>query len=75
MCRMIHTNNVRAIRLQLGLSQAALAVLLDMTQGNVGHYERRSQAVPPEVAQRLIDVAKRRNVAITFDDVYGKRRG
>jgi putative transcriptional regulator len=63
------TNNIKAIRQQLGLTQSALAVGLGRTQGNVGHYER-GQTVPPEVARRLIELAGSMGIRLTFDDVY-----
>lgn len=62
-------NQVRQIRARLGLTQQELADQLGCTQGNVGHYER-GQTVPPDVAKRLIDVASKRSLKITFDHVY-----
>ena len=41
-----------------------------MTQGNVSHYECGRQQVPPDVAARIIALAKTHDVAITFDDIY-----
>lgn len=57
------------IRSRLGLSQAALARGIGVTQGNVSHYER-GQTVPPDVAGKLIDFAKSLGIALTFDDIY-----
>lgn len=57
------------IRSKLGLSQAALARGIGVTQGNVSHYEK-GQTIPPDVAARLIDFAGACGVALTFDDVY-----
>jgi putative transcriptional regulator len=62
-------NTIKAIRDRLGLSQDALAQGMGCTQGNVGHYER-GQTVPPKAARRLIEFARTRNVALTFDDIY-----
>lgn len=64
-------SNIRAIRSALGMSQAALAGALGMTQANVYHYEVRGQAVPPDVAKRLIEVASDRGLKISYDHVYG----
>ncbi len=63
-------NTVRHIRRQLGLTQAALAQELGVSQSNVAHYERH-QTVPPEVARRLIAFAATRGQALSFDDTYG----
>lgn len=67
-------SNFKRIRTTLGLSQNALAQLLGMTQGNVSFYELGRQAVPPDVAQRLIEVAKKRGHRLTFDDIYSRGR-
>ena len=57
------------IRSELGLSQAAFAAGIGVTQGNVSHYEK-GQTVPPNVAARVIEFAASRGKKITFDDVY-----
>lgn len=57
------------IRSRLGLTQAALAAGIGVTQGNVSHYER-GQTVPPDVAAKLIDFASTLGVSLTFDDIY-----
>lgn len=67
-------SNFKRIRASLGLSQDALAKLLGMTQGNVSFYELGRQAVPPDVAGRLIDIAKKRGHTVTFDDIYRQPR-
>jgi DNA-binding transcriptional regulator YiaG len=61
---------IQTIRKQLGLSQAELAAAINVSAGNVSHYEVRGQTVPPEVARRLIQAAAERGIVITFDDVY-----
>ena len=63
----------RAIRERLGLTQTQIATELGCSQGNVSFYER-GQMVPPDVAGRLIELARRRGHAITFDDVYADHR-
>lgn len=63
-------SNLKSIRDRLGLTQAALGEALGVTQGNVSFYEK-GQTVPPTVARRLIEVARSKGVALTFDDVYG----
>jgi putative transcriptional regulator len=63
-------NPIARIRAQLGVTQSAMADALNVTQGNVSHYER-GQGVPPEVAKRLIAYAQAMGHVVTFDDIYG----
>lgn len=63
-------NSISHIRAKLKVTQQALAEALQVSQGNVSHYER-GQSVPPEVAKRLIIFAGKRGHALTFDDIYG----
>jgi len=64
-------NHLKTIRQRLGLTQQAIATELGCTQGNVGHYER-GQTLPPDVARKLIKVAKEHGLLIGFDHVYGE---
>ena len=63
-------NCIKTIRDKLGMTQRALAHVLGMTQGNVAFYER-GQAVPPQVARRLIGYARSQGHALGYEDVYG----
>lgn len=54
------------------MTQAELGKAIGVTQGSVSFYELGKHPMPPALAARLIDVAKRRKHPITFDDVYGK---
>lgn len=63
-------NNIRQIRGRLGVTQAVLASVLKVSQGNVSNYEQ-GQTVPPDVAGRLITYANSLGHPITYDDVYG----
>jgi len=65
-------STIKSIRTRLGITQAALAEGIGCTQGNIGHYENKGQTVPPEVAKRLIVFAAERDLAITYDDIYGE---
>ncbi|AZW22940.1 helix-turn-helix domain-containing protein [Bordetella bronchiseptica] len=60
---------ISIIRQRLGVTQAALAVGIGVTQGNVSHYER-GQTIPPDVARRLIDFARSQGLSLTFDQIY-----
>lgn len=63
-------NAIYAIRKQLGVTQAALAAGIGVTQGNVYLYEKKGQTVPPPVAGRLIEYAATLGVTLTFDQIY-----
>lgn len=60
----------KKIRNKLGLSQDAIAKELGMTQANVSFYEVANQTVMPEVAGKLIEVAKKYGHKITYNDIY-----
>lgn len=62
-------NTFMSIRKRLKLTQAEIAVPLEVSQGNVSLYER-GQTIPPAVAAKLIAFAKRKGVKLTFDDIY-----
>lgn len=64
-------NYIKAVRERLGLSQSAFANAIKVSQGNISHYECQRQAVPPEVASRVITAAHERGVEVTFNDIYG----
>jgi transcriptional regulator with XRE-family HTH domain len=66
------SNRIREIRIMMGMTQVQFAQMLGMTQGNVGHYENKDQAVPPDVARRLILEARSRGHVLSFSDVYGE---
>ena len=65
-------SNFKSIRERLGMTQQAIGKALGMTQGNVWFYEH-GQALPGAVAAKLIAFARRRGIALTFDDIYAKR--
>lgn len=64
-------NSIQHIRARLGVTQAAMAAGIGVTQGNVSNYER-GQRMPPDVAGRLIEYAKSLNHAISYDDIYSQ---
>ncbi len=61
---------IKTIRTKLGMSQADFGAAIGITQGNVGHYERRGQLVSVPVAAKLIKVCEKRGLTVTFDDLY-----
>lgn len=62
-------NPIANIRARLGVTQAAMADALGVTQGNVSNYER-GQTIPPDVARLLIEYANSLGTRITFNDIY-----
>lgn len=65
-------NICKQIRERLGLTQRDLAAVLGCTQGNVSHYENDAHGMPVETAKRLIDYAKKRDVNISFEEIYAR---
>jgi putative transcriptional regulator len=61
---------IQIIRSRLGVSQSQLAAGMQCSQPNVSAYER-GQQIPPDVAGRLIEFARQRGLALTYDHVYG----
>lgn len=64
-------NNLRAIRKHIKLSQAELAKLIGCTQGNIGHYESKNQTIKPDVAQKILAVAKDHGLVVSLEYLYG----
>ena len=63
-------STIQKIRARLDVTRGQMAAALDVTVGNIAHYELRGQMVPPQVAGRLIAFAQSKGVALTFDDIY-----
>ncbi|KVP76895.1 hypothetical protein WJ94_15905 [Burkholderia ubonensis] len=64
-------NAIATIRKSLGLSQAALAKGLDLGQSAISQFERGECEPTPVVARRLIQFAKERGLAVSFEMIYG----
>ena len=64
------TNNLKLIRERLGLSQAKLAALIGVSQGNISHCEQQVQEVSPEMARKIVAAARDLGQEVTFDDIY-----
>lgn len=65
-------NNLLSIRKRLGMSQTDFGEAIELSQGNVSHYECGRQSVPPDVARRIIKVAAERGHTVSFDDIYAE---
>lgn len=63
-------HHLKSIRERLGVTQQVLADGIGCTQGNVGHYER-GQALPSEMAAKVIAFARSHGLQIGYDHVYG----
>lgn len=63
---------IKTIRKLLRLSQAALGEGIGCTQANVWQLESNGQELRIELANRLIDFAESRGLAITLDQIYGR---
>lgn len=63
-------SNIRRIRESLSMTQAELGEALGVTQGSVSFYELGKHPVPPGVAATLIEVAAKKGLTVSFDDIY-----
>lgn len=52
------------------MTQAELAAAVGVTQSAVSQYERGDSQITPNVARRLIELAREHGVKATFDDIY-----
>ena len=65
-------HNLKPIRLLLNLTQSEVAEDLDCSQANICHYEN-GQVLPQPKALRLISLAARMGVTLTYDHIYGEQ--
>ncbi len=63
-------NAIKAIRMQLGMSQEVLAASLGKTKTSISHYETGRYQMPVDDAKKLIQVAAENGVSITLDRIY-----
>jgi putative transcriptional regulator len=61
-----------SIRRLLKMTQGQLAKHLGMSQANISNYER-GQPVPPDVAAKLIELARSQGKELTYDNIYDLR--
>ncbi len=62
---------VTTIRARLGLTQAALADLLQIHPSAVAQYEAGKIVIAPDRAKLLVQVARVRGLELSLDQVYG----
>lgn len=64
-------NNVKPIRLRLGLTQHSFAGLIGCTQSAVAQIERHETEPSIATAKKIIAAAKKAGLHLTLDSVYG----
>lgn len=64
-------SNIQPIRKLLGISQEALAGVLGLTQGAVGHYETGVVRLPIDAAIKIRDYAAKQGLNLSLDQIYG----
>lgn len=67
-------NTIISIRKRLGLSQVEFATALGVSQGTVSNMEIGRYVIRPNLAQKVIEVAAKHGLAVTYDDIYGDRQ-
>ena len=65
-------NGIRHIRKQLGLTQAELAAEIGSEQSSICTYELGKFTLKPELARRVVALARERGFECTLDDVYSE---
>ena len=64
------SNPWQRFRSQTGISQVALAELMNMGQPAISAYESRGRFPGPIAAKRFVELAKRYRVRMSLDEVY-----
>ncbi|EKS6200482.1 helix-turn-helix transcriptional regulator [Salmonella enterica] len=63
-------NNLKKLRKEAGISQAALASVLKVSQGAVAHYEKGIRKLNVDSAKKIIEALNANGVSCTFEDVF-----
>lgn len=63
-------SNMKAIREKVGVTQAALAKTVGLTQGAIAHYENERRKPGLEECRRIVDALNSSGAAVTLDDVF-----
>ncbi len=66
-------NNIKAIRLALGLTQQKFAVGVGCTQSAVGQFERGNTSPSLEVGKGVVRVAAASGIVVSLDHIYGMK--
>ena len=64
------TNPFQRVRSMAGISQEALAEVLEIQQSGVSKYENNLQFPEPAVAKRFVAWCRKRKIRMSMDEVY-----
>ena len=67
---MCNKNNLKKIRVSLGISQIELGRAIGVKQPTISAYEHGNRAIPVPVANNIIAFTKTKNLQITLEDIY-----
>ena len=63
-------SNMKTIREKVGITQAALAKTVGLTQGAIAHYENDRRKPGLEECRRIVDALNSYGADVTLDDVF-----
>ncbi|MFW9099589.1 helix-turn-helix transcriptional regulator [Pseudomonas sp. P4795] len=63
-------SNMKSIREKVGVTQAALAKTVGLTQGAIAHYENERRKPGLDECRRIVDALNTSGAAVTLDDVF-----
>lgn len=63
-------SNMKAIREKTGVTQAALAKTVGLTQGAIAHYENDRRKPGLEECRRIVSALNASGADVTLDDVF-----
>lgn len=66
-------SNMKTIREKVGVTQAALAKTVGLTQGAIAHYENERRKPGLEECRRIVDALNSSGAAVTLDDVFPQK--
>lgn len=64
---------IKEIREKLNLSQSELAIEIGVTQGYISHIENGRNETRRDFAEKLIGVARKRGLEISYNDIFGEQ--
>ncbi|ELQ9312183.1 helix-turn-helix transcriptional regulator [Serratia marcescens] len=67
-------NRLKELRNEAGLSQAALAEAMGVSQGAIAHYEKGFRGMKADSINKLLLVLSKHGVHCTFEDIFPKKK-
>jgi len=67
-------NNLKELRNKAGLSQAALAEAMGVSQGAIAHYEKGFRGMKVDSINKLLLVLSEHGICCTFEDIFPKNK-